>query len=254
VWRPLAVALIAIAALNGAARVRAVVRPEAILWIAAHPDDEAVAAPLLARLCANEGARCGFLILTRGESGTCLRPEGCLPDLATVRSAEAAAAAELFHAELILLRYPNGDGASLPVWPDAIPTVAARIEAFHPDVIVTFDPRHGTTCHPEHRETGRIVIEALGQLTFAPALYLLETRVAISSDPFAIHFSSATPLALRIDSTAAEWNAIVADMQRHPSQFNEQWTAAIDRVPQAERAVFIAPAGEILGDIVVTCP
>jgi LmbE family N-acetylglucosaminyl deacetylase len=84
--------------------------PRSVLWIAAHPDDEAVAAPLLSFWCKEEGARCTFLVFTRGDQGVCLESDGCSPDVATVRSAEEAAASQYFGAELILLTLPDGGG------------------------------------------------------------------------------------------------------------------------------------------------
>src|ERR1700756_5220565 len=91
------------------ARARAVLPPanlpvpSSVMWIAAHPDDEALAAPLLGKWCREEHARCAFLILTRGEGGDCLRADGCHPDIASVRSAEEASASQYFGASLVLL-------------------------------------------------------------------------------------------------------------------------------------------------------
>ena len=128
------------------ARVRAVRPPGAfpmpgsVMWIAAHPDDEAVAAPLLAKWCREDEARCSFVVLTRGEAGTCVLADGCLPDVRSVRSSEAAAASELFRAESVLLRYPDGGGVLSPEWDqvtgdhyDVVGKIASHIEAFSPD-------------------------------------------------------------------------------------------------------------------------
>ena len=38
------------------------------------------------------------------------------------------------------------------------------IEAFKPDVIFSHDPRHGTTCHPNHRAATLLMLEALEQI------------------------------------------------------------------------------------------
>ena len=227
--------------------------PSTVMWIAAHPDDEAVAAPLLSLWCREQRARCAFLVLTRGEAGLCLRPEGCMPDIATVRSAEEAAASQYFNADLILLTLPDGVGATPPSWPDMTSTIAAYIEAVHPDLILTFDPRHGTTCHPDHRATANIVLESVKRLTFRPAVYLLETRISIGSNPLSIHFTSGAAAAQRFDGNAT-WNAVIEDMQRHPSQFDSRWIAAIESVSPAERAVFIAPLPNALEQAAQTCP
>lgn len=215
--------------------------PQSVMWIGAHPDDEAVAAPLLAKWCIEDEARCAFLVLTRGESGECLLPGGCHPDVATIRSAEAAAAARFFNAEPIQLAFPDGGGVAPPVWSQAGDAILNHIEAFRPELILTFDPLHGTTGHPDHRETGRLVLEAVERLTYDPAVYLLETEVTFAPDPFRIFFFPACPGVQRFDASRT-WSAIAEDMRRHPSQFDAQWIDAVENVPVHDRVVYIAPA------------
>lgn len=242
--------------------------PASVLWIAAHPDDEVVVAPLLARWCIERQARCGFLILTRGEAGECLLPGGCAPDVRTVRSSEAGAAAALFGADAILLRLPDGGGAAEPRWDDpagdagdAVTTVARYIEAYRPELILTFDARHGTTCHPDHREVGRLVLEAAARLSFEPEVYLLETRVGFSAPPLRIDFDPAIARSIRYDANqflpafgAFAWDAVTEDMRRHASQFDSDWFLAIADVPAASRAVYLAPATEALRQPAAQCP
>ncbi|HET7436498.1 MAG TPA: PIG-L family deacetylase [Thermoanaerobaculia bacterium] len=237
------------------------------MWIAAHPDDEAVVAPLLAKWCIDDHARCSFLVLTRGEAGDCLLPNGCHPDLATVRSAEAAAATQYFHADSILLTLPNESAFGLPDWresssgrPDVVAQVAALIEAVHPALILTFDPRHGTTCHAEHMETGAIALEAVERLSFTPDVYLLETRLSFTSEPFGIGFDRADVAAQRFDANQmlpftgrAAWEEVTSDMDRHPSQFNAEWIAAVAATPASDRAVYIERASVALGRAVFAC-
>jgi LmbE family N-acetylglucosaminyl deacetylase len=251
-------------------RVRAVRHPSAlpmpnsVLWIAAHPDDEAVAAPLLAQWCLEDAARCGFLVLTRGEAGPCLDPGGCMPDVASTRSAEAGAASELFHADSILLRYPDGGGVLPPQWsevsgdrPALVARIAAQIESFGPELVLTFDPRHGTTCHPDHRETGRLVLEAVQLLESRPSVWLLETSVTFATG--GPQFGVAIPGALRFDATQRlasgeeAWSAVIRDMERHPSQFTPEFVQAVRNVPQDQRAVYIAPAETALQQPVAVC-
>jgi LmbE family N-acetylglucosaminyl deacetylase len=265
---PLALLLLVLT-LPGTARSRAVrhpgsasgLSPQSVLWIAAHPDDEAVAAPLLGRWCRDEHARCGFLLMTRGQQGACLKPGGCEPDVPTVRAAEAAAASQLFGAELFLLQYQDGGGVQPPDWrsssagdaPDVVSRVAGVIEAFHPSLILTFDPRHGTTCHPDHRETANLVLDAVKLLPYVPQVYLLESRITFS-DPFAIHFASAVPSADRFDATQdAAWSAVLDDMERHPSQFDATFLDAIRNVPSSERAVWYGKAADMLDQPATPC-
>jgi LmbE family N-acetylglucosaminyl deacetylase len=238
------------------------------MWIGAHPDDEAIAAPLLARWCRDSRARCSFLVATRGEKGPCLLPAGCLPDLATVRSAEAAASAELFGADLILLSLADGGGAEAPPWAPGTPrgadlaaTLAAFIRAEAPEIVLTFDPRHGATCHPDHRAVGDLALEAVSLLVAPPAVYLLETRVMIDTEAIAFHFAPAASGTIRFDATTPlaatagpAWSAIEFDMERHPRQFDAGWRAAVSHVPESDRAVFLAPAATILRQPVSGCP
>jgi len=255
------------------ARTRAVLHPSSlptpssVMWIAAHPDDEAIVAPLLGKWCREEHVRCAFLILTRGEGGSCLLPDGCHPDIASVRSAEEGSASQYFGAGLMLLTYPNSATFEKPDWrtpsgdaPDVVTAVARYIEAFHPSLVLTFDPRHGTTCHPDHLETGAIVLDAVKQLSYEPEVDLLETRVAFAFDPLVISFAPAVPGLQRFDANeilastqTAAWSEISQDMERHPSQFDESWLAAIQQVPAADRAVYFAPAKAILTQQVPGC-
>lgn len=238
------------------------------MWIAAHPDDEALVAPLLARWCGDGRARCSLLTATRGEAGTCLRPDGCLPDLASVRSAEAGAASQYFGANAILLSLSDGGGAEPPPWeigaggaPGLVATVAGFIRAEAPELVLTFDPRHGTTCHPDHRAVATVVLEAVKLLDAPPVVYLLETRLEIATQPFTLRFRSAASGAIRFDANeplaatgGPAWHAVAADMERHPSQFDAAWLAAVSSVPAADRAVYVAPASTILKQPASTCP
>jgi LmbE family N-acetylglucosaminyl deacetylase len=141
-----------------------------ILWVAAHPDDESMASAVLARACLKHGAACHFLVLNRGRGGECCIPEGCAPDLATVRHREMVRAARLYGATLEHYDFFN---APLPVesfptraelerrWMtegDPIGLVARAIRRFKPDLMITLDPYQGTTGHPEHRATGRLAL------------------------------------------------------------------------------------------------
>jgi LmbE family N-acetylglucosaminyl deacetylase len=227
--------------------------PLSVLWIGAHPDDEAVAAPLLSLWCREQRAKCTFLVLTRGEAGACLLPGGCHPDTATVRAAEAGAAAQYFLADSIHLTLPDGGGAVPPQWPPELADTLARyIEAVQPELILTFDPRHGTTCHRDHRETGRLVLEASERLTFSPRIYLLESLVTVAPGGHVLRITSASPEALRFDA-AARWPEVTHDMSLHPSQFDVNLTVAARNVATSERAVYLAPAETILGRPVTGC-
>lgn len=144
-----------------------------VMWVAAHPDDEALVGAILARSSLVYRNPLYFLILTRGDGGECCKADGCKPDLPTVRSAEMNRVAELYRAELQLESYFN---APLPmesfpprhklaeIWrahKDPALVCAESIRRFRPDLIFTFDPYHGFTGHPEHQLASRFCMEGV---------------------------------------------------------------------------------------------
>jgi len=138
-----------------------------VMWVGAHPDDEALVGSVLAKAGPDLGNPLYFFVLTHGDGGECNLPEGCFPDLATVRGEEMKHVAALYRAELQHERYFN---APLPVesfpprheiarlWQEAgdpALKIARAIRSFRPDVLVTFDPDNGFTGHPEHQLASR---------------------------------------------------------------------------------------------------
>ncbi|HEV7507517.1 MAG TPA: PIG-L family deacetylase [Thermoanaerobaculia bacterium] len=246
-----------------------------VLWVGAHPDDESLVAPLLGRLCIDEGLRCSFLVLTHGEQGPCLLPHGCKPDLATVRTSEMIRAAKLFGAQLVLWNFPDGGGApdgSAPSW-DAtagghaalISSLSSFIAATGADLVLTFDPRHGSTCHADHRATGNLVVESLSQIQRSPVLYFLETRLIRNDSPFSLRFAAAAPAAAGVFAFDANanllstglpaWQTLVQDLLAHPSQFDAPVLRAIRSTIPQERAVFLGHAALLLAspELVESC-
>ncbi len=243
-----------------------------VLWVGAHPDDEVLVAPVLAKVCLLERLDCHFLVLTRGEAGVCLRAEGCLPDLATVRSQEMQQAAALFGAGLTLWTLP--DGGHLPGWNAASGGHEALIQRLTdflrdraPDLILTFDPRHGATCHGDHRAAAEIVLEARARLAPLPATFLLETHVQVSAAPAVIRYSPAAPARAGtfgyagseevsgVPGVSGTWSFTAATMRLHRSQFSAATLRALGHLPGDERVVYLAPAEPVLeDDDVLVCP
>jgi len=145
------------------------------MWVAAHPDDECFPGGLLARSSIHYGNPLAFVVMTHGDGGECCRPEGCEPDLATVRGQEMARVARMYRARLYHHRYWN---APLPVssfpprreilarWRaqgDPLGDIVRAVREFRPDLLVTFDPFVGATGHPEHQLTARLAVLAVRQ-------------------------------------------------------------------------------------------
>lgn len=240
-----------------------------VLWIGAHPDDEVLAAPALARLCRLERLDCHFLVLTRGEAGVCLLPGGCLPNLATVRTLEMQQSAALFGAGLTQWTLPDGGGG--PGWDAAsgghaalVSRLADFLRSLAPDLVLTFDPRHGTTCHGDHLATGEIVLAARATLAPEPVAYLLETRATVTATPPYVGYSAAASAragafgyaaTLDRDDVAGTWSYSAAAARLHPSQFSAQILRALGRLPGDQRVVYLAPAETALADDdVESCP
>jgi len=233
-----------------------------LLWIGAHPDDEVIAAPLLARSCLVEGLRCTFLVLTHGEAGPCVLPQGC-GAVGPRRVEEMRRAARLFGAWLVLWDLGDGGGGESPLgrWEakagghDALVAKLRRaIAAADPDVVLAFDPRHGSTCHPDHRAAGDLTREALDGDPERP-LFLLETEVT-SQDGRPHSFRAAAGVAAGVvgfdataippGSAAAPWQFLVADAEIHRTQFDAATLRLLRRFPATSRVVFLAPASSAL--------
>ncbi|HEV7240916.1 MAG TPA: PIG-L family deacetylase [Thermoanaerobaculia bacterium] len=209
---------------SSAARVRAVrpwlPRPERVLVIVAHPDDELLLAPYLASRCVRGGATCSILVLTRGEGGGD-------PD---VRSGEMARAAALLNSRLTQWSLPD----VMTQWSDRetlVRQLADVIALENPDMILTFDPAHGTTGHPAHRQTGALVLE-----TGAPNVYLLETLAQFVGAGFVL--SPAREDVWAYDP-GADWEYAVRLAEIHASQFSGTQVESLRTLPIEQRRVWL---------------
>jgi LmbE family N-acetylglucosaminyl deacetylase len=131
-----------------------------IMAIAAHPDDiESWCAGTLAQ-AVDQGAVVRLLLVTSGEHGSS-DPLLQAREVATRREEEASkAAAILGIAEVVFLRYPDGDvedtralRASLVEW----------MRRWQPSVLFTHDPEHPDPpylSHRDHRIVGRAALDA----------------------------------------------------------------------------------------------
>lgn len=141
-----------------------------ILAVFAHPDDEVVVAPVLARL-AREGASVSVVYATSGDQGTGVSGLDAGDALAALREGEARCAArELGIAEPTFLRL--GD-ATLGVRAHDADSPAERfiaglrkaIEAHQPDLVLTWGPDGGYG-HADHRIVSALtteVVQAMGE-------------------------------------------------------------------------------------------
>jgi len=230
-----------------------------ILWIAAHPDDEILISPLLGSICIDQGKRCKFLIATRGEKGECLLPGGCYPDLATVRTREMESAAAFFNAQLTLWDLPDASGDSpesvMEAWSSRVGSRTMLIQGLATAIfqsgaheVVILDPRHGGTCHADHRAISTLVLEAVQSLgANGPVeVFLAETlvqpdqlagvvrfRPAVPSDPETVAFNAN---ASRPNGRSV-WEFTALDVALHPSQFDSSTVLALENTPFSDRVL-----------------
>ena len=215
-----------------------------ILWIGAHPDDEYLAAPYLGEHCVAQNANCKLIVLTQGDRGTCKLPDGCYPDLAAVRSLEMRNAAVHLNAELVLENWGDGTADStagvLEQWAklfnsadDMIDWLANEISSFKPDLILTFDPRHGTTCHNDHTAVGYLVYTAAEKTGYdLSKLYLLAHDMVVHNSSSLIAQPLVEDDLIEVfDVSGFGWNFLADHILYHPSQFD---SAAYDFVNAAD--------------------
>ncbi len=231
-----------------------------VLWVGAHPDDESVASPLLAEWCAR--SRCVFLVLTQGEGGKCGLPGGCQPDLRTVRVLEMQASARLFDAGLIQETLPNASAKALDarnVWVATAGSEAALVERVarvirdqRVDTIVTFDPRHGVTCHGEHRAAAALAVVAADAAGFPRARMLLVSSLLLTAESKP---GTACLLGFRAPDAGdlthsfgppPQWSRLGEVLRAHPSQFGAETVAAAERTPDALRTMWFR-TGDTVG-------
>ena len=137
-----------------------------LLAVFAHPDDEGVVGPLLARY-AREGVRVHLAIATDGRYG--VRDFAGIPAgdaLARARVDEARCAAEKLGIEPpVLLGLPDGIARTEGSPADAMVRLARLVEevrrlftTLRPDVVVTWGP-DGMSGHPDHRLVSAVVTQ-----------------------------------------------------------------------------------------------
>ncbi len=117
-----------------------------VLVVVAHPDDESFGLGALLDAFARSGAGVEVLCLTQGEASTL---HGAPGDLASLRRAELAAAAQVLGVSRAILKdHPDGELGDLPVAMLAAEVVAAA-GSIGADGFLVFDTA-GVTGHPDH--------------------------------------------------------------------------------------------------------
>lgn len=197
-------ASIALLAIAEAAPTPTVARPafelpddlsgKTILYIGAHPDDEWGFAPLLAQACLDRRAECRFIVVADSNSLGCLLTIGLRDPIecSTRRRVEMQKAAELFGGtveflgldDLFFAFNESGKRRTLKAWDKSagghdalVSRMSSAIGRAQPDIVFTFDPRHGSSCHAGHRASAVLALDAIAKLPEAdrPQVWLEQT-------------------------------------------------------------------------------
>jgi LmbE family N-acetylglucosaminyl deacetylase len=179
------------------------VTPHTLVAVFAHPDDESIISPVLARY-AREGARVYVVVATDGRKGTSAHAKIPAGDsLAAVRAGEARCSANALGAQPpILLGFEDAGLSVLSPWPgEPLDRLAKRIETtlrdLNADAVITWGAEGGYG-HQDHRLVGDVVTQVF-QAGTAPAsarLYypgFLAERIAAAPRWFGTHVYPTAP-------------------------------------------------------------
>ena len=257
-----------------------------VLWVGAHPDDESVVAPVLAEICLHRKAMCHFLVLTRGEGGACGLATRCPPDLGTFRSHEMVTAAAAYHAELTQWDWGNAAANtpddSLATWvaksggaDKLLQIMVDELRLVKPTFVVTFDPRHGSTCHPDHRAAAQVLVVA-AQMVHVEYIFFAESKAVgpsgtltddpslqstpwigyapyVPADPAVWTFDGSRSLATDLPRTG--WSYLLDTLAAHASQFTDIQRQKFAAAPGASQgASLLSLAKATAGDTRYDCP
>lgn len=233
-----------------------------LLFVGAHPDDEVLAAPILGAVCREANLACAMLVVTRGERGHCLLPQGCLPDVATVRAEEMTEAAAFYGTSLEMWSLADGHSPDPRVvigrWAEQVSTdpnpanrrnelverIRARVDSFAPTAVVTLDPTHGSTGHADHRAIGELVLEAAVGLPASTRVGTLASRFEspqvgfappIALDQHFVGFDASLP---RIGGSTG-WDDLLANAAIHRSQFSPSLLGELSATPESGRVIVL---------------
>lgn len=228
-----------------------------LLAVFAHPDDEQVVSPMLARY-AREGVRVVLAIATDGQKG--VRPHAGIPAgeaLATARAAEARCACErLGIAAPVLMGLEDGALHAEKNKAAARDHVTRLLAELKPDVVVTWGP-DGVTGHTDHRLISNIVTEVIqrgapgapSRLYYAgfpaerlPALQKAGTPSGAAMPP-ALAVVAERYLPVRISYTEADAAKAAESLACHKSQYTPEEVAGMSRMARTmeEGAVRLRP-------------
>ena len=231
-WRRVLIGCVALCAtVTSAARAQdaaAGQQTRTLLAVFAHPDDETMVGPLLARYAREPRTRVMLAIVTNGDKG--VTPFARIPagePLAAARAKETeCACAALGIQPPILLGFPDAGLASNEVLVRATAALRKVLTDVRPDAIVTWGPDGGYG-HPDHRLVSALVTQLVQAGETTPLLYyagLPKSRLeseALRSLTFPAPFAPTVDEALntRVAYSPQDADRARSSLACHKSQF-----------------------------------
>lgn len=134
-------------------------RPNRVLAIGAHFDDVEFGSGATLSKWSKSGTQIEILVMTDGSKGTWDEGQDGHA-LALIRKEEQIASAKVI-GEDVQVKWLNWIDGELHHSQRTIAQVTAEIRAFKPDLVVSHDPWKRYRLHPDHRNCGQIVIDAV---------------------------------------------------------------------------------------------
>jgi LmbE family N-acetylglucosaminyl deacetylase len=244
--------MIAVSDIPAAAQTKA----RTLLAVFAHPDDEQVVSPMLARY-ARQGVRVHLAIATDGSKG--VREHAGIPAgaaLATARAGEARCACEKLKIEApTLIGVPDGELYQDANKKTVLDAIARLLGDLKPDAVVTWGP-DGVTGHTDHRLVSNLVTEVIqkGEPGTAPLYYQGFSSAGAAAlkqsgapggggIPFAIGVVDDRYLTVRIAYEEQDARAAAEALGCHKTQYTPEETAAMLRMARSieDGAVHLRP-------------
>jgi LmbE family N-acetylglucosaminyl deacetylase len=209
-------------------------RQGTVVAIFAHPDDETIVSPALARY-AREGNKVYVIVATDGRKGVSAHahiPAG--DSLATVRAGEARCSANALGAQPpILLGFEDAGLTAFAPWPGAVldrlsKRIDSTVRALRPDAVLTWGAEGGYG-HPDHRLVGDVVTQLFQSGAIDPRIklyYVGFTPERVAGAPrwygMVVYPTAPALLTTHIAYDEADRAAARRALQCHRSQATEQ--------------------------------
>ena len=208
-----------------------------MLLVLAHPDDESFSAGGLIAYYAHQGVEIHLICATRGEGGD--RRHIALPNaesmdedslkknLGNIRAQELLNAAAILGLHNVdILDYPDGSLCH-DIYFELADIIIQKIEAFKPQVILTFD-RLGWTGHLDHIAVSMITTFAFLNTTYGNKLYYLanldtQAKKANPKNDYFVYWPegySEKEITTQID-TSSFFATHIAAINQHQSQIDD---------------------------------